>query len=173
MYKKMLIFAAVGIVAVGLFSGCNNNTDSSKNVSTAKTESSVRVDESRIEVSKRVSTASDLSDSSTMRMIELPIDDEDDESEISDSSDKGFSEDELKKMSELDAKIQELIKSDEFESASLDERHIMAESFLNNCESEGLVKKGSIIAGDDSVSFQYESGVLGGISIKDFDPYMN
>lgn len=172
-YKKILVFA---VAAAALFSaGCNkkNNADVAKRVSAAKTESSVRADESRNQIYKGVSAASYSSDTLRIHMIELPVDGEDDESEMSDSSENGFSEDELNKMSELNGYMQELIKSDSFQNAAIDERRDLTESFLHKYENEGLVKKGSIIADNDSVNFQYESGALGGIRLRDFEPYMN
>ena len=76
-------------------------------------------------------------------------------------------------MEETDKRISDLTKSDEFQQADVSARMELAQALLTELAEEGLVKKGSVYAGGDTVSFQYSCGVLGGVMCREFDPMMN
>ena len=95
------------------------------------------------------------------------------QSESSDESHEGFTEQELADMEETDKRISDLTKSDEFQQADVSARMELAQALLTELAEEGLVKEGSVYAGGDTVSFQYSCGVLGGVMCREFDPMMN
>ena len=79
---------------------------------------------------------------------------------------------EFEQMNYVDETINELINSAEWKTMSINERKEKAEILLNKLEEEGYIQ--NVIFGEAYVySFQYNNGVLGGLMIKDFEPYMN
>ncbi len=90
------------------------------------------------------------------------------ESSLSDEDKKIFDD-----MHKTDERIRELIDSEEFEGADEEHRKELANKLLSELADEGYIIRESILESDDSISFTYRGGILGGIHIRDFDPYMN
>ena len=82
----------------------------------------------------------------------------------------------IHRMSHAELNINELTLSDTYENASVEERKEKALKVLEALEKRGYIKAGTIYVSDDSISFTYDcgdSGVLGAVGLKDFDPMMN
>lgn len=95
-----------------------------------------------------------------------------------DTSDENSSDDEwIKRMRVVEDKIASVTQSDEYENGSIETRCQLAMDALKELEEQGYVRKGTIYYdGESNISFIYEcceEGVLGGIMLKNFDPYMN
>ena len=91
-----------------------------------------------------------------------------------------FTDNELADMEAVDNAISQLVESEEYNNATIDERREKALALLNKLADEGtperscsLIVKESITVSDDTISFSYKSGVLGGVMLKGFDQYMN
>ena len=83
-------------------------------------------------------------------------------------------------MEAVDNAIQDFLSTPEFKDADLDKKRDMAAAMLKDLAKNGtkdrpyiLVKEDTIYPGDTTVSFEYICGVVGGVMIKGFDPYMN
>lgn len=86
-----------------------------------------------------------------------------------------FTDQELADMDTVGDRLRALTDSEVYNRASLEERRTMAVKLLNELADDGLVIRGSILAEEDndSISFSYSSGVLGGIMLREWDPMMN
>lgn len=69
---------------------------------------------------------------------------------------------------DVDARIREVIESDEYISSSILERKAIAEQLLNELSEDGLIKDIQFSEEDDLFSFEYDDGTLGGVMIRDF-----
>lgn len=88
------------------------------------------------------------------------------------------SSDEISKdedMTEVDERIKKLMTAEDFKSAAEQNKLEAVETLLNELVKEGLIKDGSVDYDVDSgmFSFQYKSGALGGIMMKEFHEDMN
>lgn len=91
-----------------------------------------------------------------------------------------FTDNELADMEAVDNAIAQLTQAEEYENSTIEERTEKALALLNKLADEGtaerphsLIIKESITVSDDTISFSYKSGVLGGVMLKEFDRYMN
>ncbi len=89
------------------------------------------------------------------------------------SSSQGFTEEELEQMNEVSERLGALTGSEAFRSAKVDKRAEMALELLNQLADEGLVIRQSIEHNNDTISFSYSCGVLGGVMLREWDPDMN
>ena len=78
------------------------------------------------------------------------------------------SPDEFDKMQLADDKIEELTSSEKYKDASKEERYTLVSDLLESLEAEGSIKNLAYFEEDELFSFQYENGVLGGVSLDDF-----
>lgn len=88
---------------------------------------------------------------------------------------EGFTDRELSDMEEVDRRIAELMETKEFKKASLSGRKDLAENLLQELLDEGLINH-SLIPEEDylnTVSFEYNCNVLGGIMLEPFNPMFN
>ncbi len=162
---KILTIAICSVLAVSCaasFAGCNNSKDSEESSKTLTSQNSEKTEES---------TESSKADESS-KDEESGKDDEAGKQELSDSSDE-FTEEELQAMDITDERISALTMTDEYRNGDTEKRKKLATEVLNKLGEEGFVIKDSIYADDNIVSFTYKGGALGGIQIKEFDPYMN
>lgn len=86
-----------------------------------------------------------------------------------------ITDEQIMAMNETDAIINELIQSDDFMSLSYDNKSNLVNELLIDLEDKGYLKEDTIIFDEDSgvYGFEYSCGILGGISISEFDPEMN
>ena len=89
------------------------------------------------------------------------------------SSSQGFTAEELEQMNEVSERLGALTGSEAFRSAKVDKRAEMALELLNQLADEGLVIRQSIEHNNDTISFSYSCGVLGGVMLREWDPAMN
>ncbi len=156
---KILTIAICSTLAVSCaasFAGCNNSRESEESPKTLTSQNSEKTEES---------TESSKADDNSK-------DDESSKQESSTSSDE-FTDEELQAMDITDERISALTMTDEYRNGDIEKRKELATEVLNKLAEEGFVIKDSIYADDNIVSFTYKGGALGGIQIKEFDPYMN
>lgn len=79
--------------------------------------------------------------------------------------------DEWNEIDIVNNELNKVVRVDGFYDLPLNERKKKVEIVLNKYKKAGLIK--NITYSDEAYSFQYKNGVLGGIRIKKFDPYMN
>ena len=86
-----------------------------------------------------------------------------------------ITEEVLENMEMVDSGLEEVLGSDEFPSATEEERKQLIEEALEELSQEGLIKADSILYDEETgfFSFQYEGGILGGVMTKDFDKDYN
>lgn len=101
----------------------------------------------------------------------------DEKDSTSDVSAENSDDEWIKRMGVVEDKISSVTKSDEYENGDIERRYQIVMNVLTELEEQGYVRKGSVCYnGYDNISFIYEcceEGVLGGIMLKNFDPYMN
>ena len=83
----------------------------------------------------------------------------------------------IERMAVVENKIASVTKTEEYTNGNTETRYKIAMDALKELEEQGYVRRGSIYYdGEASISFIYEcceEGVLGGIMLRGFDPYMN
>ena len=165
---KKFFSAAVICISLLMLCSCNggdnktaSNSSKVSDASLTVSESSVVPESSSAPESSEIFERSDISD----------IDEEPDSS--IEESYEPFTEKELDDMSEVNDRRSEFVERDEFKQADIKTRVGMAAEFLNTLADEGLVKKGSISASTDTVSYRYSSGVMGAVMCREFDPMYN
>ena len=72
-----------------------------------------------------------------------------------------------------DMKIDELINSEEYISASIEGRKTMAEEVITSLRLMSAIKNVEYSEEDKMYTFEYFSGGLGGLKLEDFEPMMN
>lgn len=90
--------------------------------------------------------------------------------EISDST---FTEEEIAKDEYVDTKIAEITASEEYKESSYDDRKTTIEQILTDLKREKYIKNVYYDKDNQMFTFQYSSGVLGGVMIKEFDSLTN
>lgn len=147
--SKIIISALTVAAVMSLFTACKDS-----NTQTSKPETSLT--QSTTESSADSDIPSDVQSSEKV-------------------SSEGMSSKEIDDMSKADDRIQNLMKSEDFKAASEQNKLEAVETLLNELASEGLIIDGSINydVRNSQFSFQYKSGALGGIMMKDFDEHMN
>ena len=146
--KKIIISAAI-LTIISVCTACGEND----NAQTSKTENSTE--------SSALATVSDTA------------------SDVSDDIQSGVqSSDEVSKddtMQAVDERLQNLMQANDFKSSSEQNKLEAVETLLNELVNEGLIEDGSISydAATSTFSFQYKSGALGGIMIKEFADNIN
>ncbi len=90
--------------------------------------------------------------------------------EISDST---FTEEEIAKDEYVDTKISKITDSEEYKESSYDDRKTAIEQLLTELKEEKYIKNVYYDKDNQMFTFQYSSGVLGGVMIKEFDSLMN
>ena len=159
---KKFFSAAVICISLLMLCSCNGGDNKTASNSSKVSDASLTVSESAVvPESSEIFERSDISD----------IDEEPDSS--IEESYEPFTEKELDDMSEVNDRISEFVERDEFKQADIKTRVGMAAEFLNTLADEGLVKKGSISASTDTVSYRYSSGVMGAVMCREFDPMYN
>lgn len=89
------------------------------------------------------------------------------------ASDNTFTEEELSKDESVDTKIAEITDSEEYRYSSYDERKTAIEQLLTDLKREKYIKNVYYDKDNQMFTFQYSSGVLGGVMIKEFDSLTN
>ncbi|MGN1457179.1 MAG: hypothetical protein ACI4XP_04395 [Acutalibacteraceae bacterium] len=148
--SKIIISALTVAAVMSLFTACKDS-----NTQTSKPETSLTQ-----------STTESSADSSVQSDIQ---------SSVSSVSSEGMSSKEIDDMSKVDDRIQNLMKSEDFKAASEQNKLEAVETLLNELAKEDLIIGESINydVRNSQFSFQYKSGALGGIMMKDFDEHMN
>ena len=167
--RKMRLFLSVVACSL-LFLGCMPADKPDKKAVSDTEQSSI--------AAVSVESSKDISDESNEAVSDIVADASGDtpvqqsgqssESSLSDEDKKIFND-----MHKTDERIRELIDSEEFEGADEEHRKELANKLLSELADEGYIIRDSILESDDSISFTYRGGILGGIHIRDFDPYMN
>ncbi len=89
---------------------------------------------------------------------------------------ESITEEQIEKMSTVDLNIQNnIFQTEHFETLSTDDRKVLADSVMDDLANNGLIIENSVYYDEDSgtYSFEYESGVLGAIIIKDWKDDQN
>lgn len=73
----------------------------------------------------------------------------------------------------VDTKVHEITDSEEYSNASIEEREQMIGPLLKDLEKLGYIKNLYYDKDSETFTFQYYSGVLGGVMIKEWNPMMN
>lgn len=73
----------------------------------------------------------------------------------------------------VDTKVHEITDSEEYSNASIEEREQMIGPLLKDLEKLGYIKNLYYDKDNEAFTFQYYSGVLGGVMIKEWNPMMN
>ena len=89
------------------------------------------------------------------------------------TSDNTFTEEELSRDEYVDTKIAEITASEEYKESSYDDRKTTIEQILTDLKEEKYIKNGYYDKDSQMFTFQYSSGVLGGVMIKEFDSLTN
>ena len=84
-----------------------------------------------------------------------------------------FTEKELDGQQKVDDAVDALLNSDAWKQADTETRRQLALDCLNDLAEQGLLVPEYTHSSDDMVSYQFPSGVLGGIKLTPFDPRMN
>ena len=88
-------------------------------------------------------------------------------------SDNIFTEEEISKDEYVDTKIAEITASEEYKESSYDERKTDIEQLLTQLKREKYIRNVYYDKDNQMFTFQYSSGVLGGVMIKEFDSLTN
>lgn len=88
-------------------------------------------------------------------------------------SDNTFTEEEISKDEYVDTKIAEITASEEYKESSYDERKTDIEQLLTQLKREKYIRNVYYDKDNQMFTFQYSSGVLGGVMIKEFDSLTN
>ena len=88
-------------------------------------------------------------------------------------SDNTFTEEELSRDEYVDTKIAEITASEEYKESSYDERKTDIEQLLTQLKREKYIRNVYYDKDNQMFTFQYSSGVLGGVMIKEFDSLTN
>ena len=83
-----------------------------------------------------------------------------------------FSEEFAEKEQTVQKRITELKETDEFEDASIEDRAELITELLKECEADGLIDKGSIHEGIETITYTIE-GAGNGVMVKPFDTRLN
>ena len=92
------------------------------------------------------------------------------------SSESSLSEEDKKILDDMhiaEERMKEVLTSEEYENADEEHKKELAIKLLSELAEEGYIIKESIMENEDSISFSYSGGILGGIQYRGFDPYMN
>lgn len=93
---------------------------------------------------------------------------------VTEAETEAYSEDdEWTKVELINARISEVTDSEEYNSASIEEREKMVLPVLADLEDRGYIKNLYYDKDSKTFTFQYYNDVLGGVMIKDWDPMMN
>lgn len=79
----------------------------------------------------------------------------------------------MTKNESIDYAIDKLTNSEEYKQMSDNQKKEECEKLLNRLKDQGKIKYFSYSESSMLYSFEYSDGVLGGIMIKEWDPYMN
>lgn len=88
-------------------------------------------------------------------------------------SDNTFTEEEISKDEYVDTKIAEITASEEYKESSYDDRKTTIEQLLTQLKREKYIRNVYYDKDNQMFTFQYSSGVLGGVMIKEFDSLTN
>lgn len=88
-------------------------------------------------------------------------------------SDNTFTEEEISKDEYVDTKIAEITASEEYKESYYDERKTDIEQLLTQLKREKYIRNVYYDKDNQMFTFQYSSGVLGGVMIKEFDSLTN
>ena len=89
------------------------------------------------------------------------------------TSDNTFTEEELSRDEYVDTEIAEITASEEYKESSYDERKTDIEQLLTQLKREKYIRNVYYDKDNQMFTFQYSSGVLGGVMIKEFDSLTN
>lgn len=89
------------------------------------------------------------------------------------TSDNTFTEEELSRDEYVDTEISKITDSEEYKESSYDDRKAAIEQILTKLKEEKYIKNDYYDKDSQMFTFQYSSGVLGGVMIKEFDSLMN
>lgn len=88
-------------------------------------------------------------------------------------SDNTFTEEELSRDEYVDTEISKITDSEEYKESSYDERKTDIEQLLTQLKREKYIRNVYYDKDNQMFTFQYSSGVLGGVMIKEFDSLTN
>lgn len=88
-------------------------------------------------------------------------------------SDNTFTEEEISKDEYVDTEISKITDSEEYKESSYDERKTDIEQLLTQLKREKYIRNVYYDKDNQMFTFQYSSGVLGGVMIKEFDSLTN
>lgn len=80
---------------------------------------------------------------------------------------------ELNDMEYVDLKIENLVASDTFKNANLDERKSLTDKLLKQLKNEKFINYYEYEKTTFMFDFEYKCGVSGGVMLKEFDPRFN
>ena len=89
------------------------------------------------------------------------------------TSDNTFTEEEISKDEYVDTEISKITASEEYKESSYDERKTDIEQLLTQLKREKYIRNVYYDKDNQMFTFQYSSGVLGGVMIKEFDSLTN
>lgn len=89
------------------------------------------------------------------------------------TSDNTFTEEELSRDEYVDTEISKITDSEEYKESSYDERKTDIEQLLTQLKREKYIRNAYYDKDNQMFTFQYSSGVLGGVMIKEFDSLTN
>ena len=89
------------------------------------------------------------------------------------TSDNTFTEEELSRDEYVDTEISKITDSEEYKESSYDERKTDIEQLLTQLKREKYIRNVYYDKDNQKFTFQYSSGVLGGVMIKEFDSLTN
>ena len=89
------------------------------------------------------------------------------------TSDNTFTEEELSRDEYVDTEISKITDSEEYKESSYDERKTDIEQLLTQLKREKYIRNVYYDKDNQMFTFQYSSGVLGGVMIKEFDSLTN
>lgn len=88
-------------------------------------------------------------------------------------SDNTFTEEELSRDEYVDTEISKITDNEEYKESSYDERKTDIEQLLTQLKREKYIRNVYYDKDNQMFTFQYSSGVLGGVMIKEFDSLTN
>ncbi|MDD6490108.1 MAG: hypothetical protein PUG48_09920 [Clostridia bacterium] len=149
--SKIIISSMAVLAVVSVCTACNDNK--------AQTRTETSITQNSTESSPESSVQSVPSDVQSSENV----------------SSEGMTDKEIEDMSKVDDRIQKLMSGEDFKAASEQNKLEAVETLLNELAKEDLIIAESIYYDVDNkqFSFQYKSGALGGVMMKDFDERMN
>ena len=159
--KKLCILLTVILFAL-MLPGCSTTDKPDSKAERYTRQSSIEVvsgERSGLESDSSADASGDPSEQQSEQSSESSLSDEDKKM--------------LDDMHKAEQRLEEVLSSDEYKNADEDHKRELANKVLSELVDEGYIIKDSVLEDDQNISFTYRGGILGGISLRGFDPYMN